>query len=104
MDAGYVRPLEDAGYGFGLEVYEAHAAMVARVSTAVERSVQAMFILPWSGQTDEPASGAARSTATLTVTRSAAYHLRLVFTPWVQVEDGYGRGGAAPAANTPRAR
>lgn len=100
MDAGYVRPLEDAGYGFGLEVYEAHAAMVARVSTAVERSVQAMFILPWSGQTDEPASGAARSTATLTVTRSAAYHLRLVFTPWVQVEDGYGRRFAVTVNTT----
>lgn len=53
----------------GLETYTQGMDQMKRVSQAVERTCEAMFFLPWSGQTDEPASGAARATVALTFSR-----------------------------------
>mgnify|MGYP000122273151 CR=1 FL=1 len=69
VDKSYRKPLQDAGDGKGLEVYGQSAEQLARVSTAIDRTTQAMYILPHSGQTDEPASGARKATVTLSIRR-----------------------------------
>jgi hypothetical protein len=70
-DPLYAQPLLDQGDGHGLEVFNQGIAQAVRVSEAIDRTTQAMFILPWSGQTNEPASGGERATVELTFTRSA---------------------------------
>lgn len=68
-DQLYAQPMLEAGEGHGLEVFTQQQAMMARVSEAVNRTLQAMFILPWSGESDLPARGAAFATVTLKFTR-----------------------------------
>ena len=58
-DPFYTQSLVEAGDGNGLEVFTQQQAQLERVSAAVERTMQAMFILPHSGQTEDPASGGA---------------------------------------------
>lgn len=91
LDPSFVASIEESGYGFGFEVYEAHATMVARASLAVERSCQGMYVLPHSGQTEEPAGGPARSVVSLSVARTGQYQHRVVFVADLQVEDSSGR-------------
>lgn len=79
-DSGYREPLQDAGDGAGLEVYSQHAAQLERVSQAVDKSTQALYILPHSGQTDQPASGGQKATVTLTVSRTINLQRPLVIT------------------------
>lgn len=69
MDPGYTQPLL-AGGGTGVELVEQAAEQFARASTMVNRNGQAMFIMPNSGQTDEPAGGARRATVALVFERS----------------------------------
>lgn len=68
MDPGYTQPLLASG-DTGLELVGQMAEQFARASTMVNRDGQAMFIMPSSGQTDEPAGGARRATVTLEFTR-----------------------------------
>lgn len=66
-DPGYVQKIREGG------AYEAYLQMfrqLARVSLAVDRTFESNFLLPWSGQTDEPASGAAFSHVELTFART----------------------------------
>lgn len=51
---------------------------LARVSCAIDRTTQAMFILPWSGQTGNPAQGANPACVQLTVSRTKFPELPLV--------------------------
>ena len=51
---------------------------LALVSAANDETTQALYLLPWSGQSDEPSSGASRSTVTLTVTGPGGVHTRTV--------------------------
>lgn len=81
VDDGYAQGLEDAGDGRGLEVVGQAVAQHARVSLAVNRSFQAMFVRAWSGQSDEPASGAALAAVSLDVSRSAQIGRALVLSP-----------------------
>lgn len=69
-DSSYVGPLEAAGEGQGFEAYTQLFAQMARASAAVDTTTQALFILPWSGQSGPPASGAQQATVTLTVSRN----------------------------------
>lgn len=76
VDVGYAQPFIDgkaAGVDTQFEAYEQAAAQLARASEMIERTTQAMYILPWSGQTDEPAGGASPATVTATVQRSARF-------------------------------
>ena len=66
----YREAFEQAGVGQGMEAWEQAFAQFARVSRAIESTTQQMFVLPWSGQTDAPASGAQKATVTLTFQRS----------------------------------
>lgn len=70
VDKSYREPLLAAGDGHGLEVYTQLWEVLARASRAIDTTTQAMFILPSSAQTGEPASGAAKAVVTLTFRRT----------------------------------
>lgn len=63
----------------GLEVFTQQMAQAKRISEAVVRTLEAMFILGWSGQVDEPAQGDARATVELTFERSARFDTLVTF-------------------------
>lgn len=70
VDEGYRDPLVAAGEGEGFEAWTQLFDQLARASKAVDVTTQAMFISPWSGQTNPPAAGEAKSEVTLTISRS----------------------------------
>lgn len=77
-DEGYHRPLLENPES-GIEAVEQAADQLARASTMIDRTTQAMFIMAWSGQTDEPASGAVHATVTIRLTRSLDFDRELTF-------------------------
>jgi len=89
VDAGYRDPIVAAGEGHGLEVHTQAHAQYARVSEAIDRTTQAMFILPYSGQTHPPASGGRKAQVVLTFERDKRYvHWPLVLgAGLIQVEE-----------------
>lgn len=62
-----------------IAAYEQAAEQLAAVSSAIERNTQAMFILPHSQQTDDPAAGAQYARTYLNITRDALFEVPLVF-------------------------
>ncbi len=81
----------------GLEVFTQQMAQAKRVSEAVDRTCESMFILPWSGQTAEPASGLANATVELTFERDNRMDLTISFVAGtlveeVQIDAGVGGG------------
>lgn len=70
VDESYSKPLEEAGDGHGIEGWSQAWEVYARVSQAIDVTTQAMFILPWSGQTNPPAGDAEKATVTLTFRRT----------------------------------
>lgn len=86
-DRGFTRALQEAGEGRGYESYTQMFAQLARVSQAVDVTTQSMFLLPWSGQTAEPAAGERKAQVLLTFTRSGLLDRPLILTTgqvWVQ--------------------
>jgi hypothetical protein len=77
-DDGYTAPFLAAGDGGGLEAYSQGFAQYSRVSTAIDRTMQACYIMPWSGQTSFPAAGEKLATVTLSFTRSKRIELPLI--------------------------
>lgn len=83
-DKGYASPLvvqPDSGIE---NIQQAHAQLAA-VSAAADETFQSFYILPWSGQTNDPASGAQLATVFLSVSRTnqgtVAAGQPLIFTP-----------------------
>jgi len=70
VDREYREPLERAGDGHGIEVFAQAWHVFERISRAIDITTQAMFILPWSGQTNPSAAGEAKATVTLTFART----------------------------------
>jgi hypothetical protein len=70
VDPGYAQGFTNAGEGAGYEAYTQGMAQLARVSSAINTTMEAMYILPWSGQTAEPASGPNAATVMLTISRT----------------------------------
>ena len=70
LDKSYRDPLLHAGEGNGLEAHTQGLAQLARVSKAIDKTTQAMFICPWSGQSDVPAEGARKAQVVLTFQRT----------------------------------
>jgi hypothetical protein len=70
VDKSYSDPIVAAGDGHGLEAFGQMAAQAARVSSAIDTSMQAMYIRPWSGQSSPPAGGAQAASVDLTFTRT----------------------------------
>lgn len=68
---GYASPLFTQPNS-GIELVEQAQAQLAASSRAVDQTFQSLYILPWSGQTNDPASGAQFATVDLTLTRSGA--------------------------------
>lgn len=77
-DKAYNQGFLQAGEGGGLEAYTQAFAQFARVSEACDVTSQAMYILPWSGQTNPPAAGEAQATVTLTLSRTLGLQLPLL--------------------------
>lgn len=80
-DKSYNRPFVDKGDGAGLEVFNQAWSQLERVSLAIRNTFQSLYILPWSGQTAEPATGERYATVQLTVTRDAALDSSFVLMP-----------------------
>lgn len=96
-DPGYVQSLEQAGEGNGFEVYGQMFAQYGRISQAIDTSTQAMFALPWSGQSAPPADYGQKATVTLTLSRTLLPQLPLVLPQGWFVEElaqdwGYPQG------------
>jgi hypothetical protein len=70
VDSSYSNAFIQAGEGKGFEAYTQGFAQYARVSTAIDVTTQACYVLPWSGQTNPSAQGAQFATVTLTFTRT----------------------------------
>jgi hypothetical protein len=94
-DPQYWRPLVERPDS-GVEVIEQAAEGLARVSLAIDRTTQALFIRTWSGQSDSPASGAGYATAGVRVSRTMRVDRPLILDPGlivVQVEHDWGPEG-----------
>lgn len=87
VDRGYWEPLVTAGDGGGLEAYNQGFTQLSRVSTAIDVTMQSMFILPWSGQTNPSAAGGAFATVSLSWTRSLLTQWPIVITSNIVVEE-----------------
>lgn len=70
VDPLYAQPLIEKGDGGGFEAFGQTFEQLSRVSRAVDVTTQSMFILPWSGQTSDPARGQARATAAVSFSRT----------------------------------
>jgi len=86
-DSTFSKPFTEAGDGGGLEVYSQGFAQHARVSQAVDRTTQALYILPFSGQTAPPAGGSLSATVTLTLRRAGFLQHPLVLGAGLVVVD-----------------
>ena len=84
-DRSYNEPFLRAGEGEGLEAITQGLSQLARASAAIDRTTQSLFILPWSGQSDEPASGERLSRVSVEVSRAAAIEAPLFFSPGLVV-------------------
>lgn len=71
----------------GLEVFTQNMAQSKRVSAAVVRTTEALYILPWSGQVDEASTGQRFAIVTLDIERSKRFELGLVFPAGQQFEE-----------------
>lgn len=71
-DSGYHLPFIEKENS-GIEAHGQAWEQYQRASVMVNRTTQAMFILPWSGQSDEPASGEHKATVTLCFTREEKF-------------------------------
>jgi len=69
VDPSYSQPLLE-NPDSGIEAIEQAAEQFARASVAIERSLQAFYARPWSGQDYPPASGARRASVDVEVSRT----------------------------------
>jgi hypothetical protein len=69
-DSNFVQSLELAGNGCGLEAYGQMVEQAARLSLAIARTTQSLYILQHSGQDQSPASGEKWATVQLNLTRT----------------------------------
>lgn len=86
-DPSYHDPYIAAGDGGGLEAYNQGLAQLEMVSRAIETSTEAAFILPYSGQTAEPASGGSKARVMITVERSNDVFLPLIMGTNTTIEE-----------------
>lgn len=99
VDKGFAQPLIQAGEGGGFEAYTQAWAQMERVSEAIDETTQSMFVLPWSGQSGDPASGGQLARVTLTLTRAKLLEHALVIAAGTFVDElivDWGNGGGVP--------
>jgi hypothetical protein len=86
-DRSYWEPFTELGEGLGYEAHTQSFAQHGRVSQAVDETTQGLYVLPWSGQTGDPASGAAQSVAGLAFSRIGPLDQELTLVPGTLVEE-----------------
>jgi hypothetical protein len=89
----------------GVEAIEQAHEQFARTSESIDRTTQSMFIFPWSGQTDEPASGAQLARVTLSIERTALPPQPLILQAGLivlHVVDDFGPDGAVEVVTARR--
>lgn len=86
-DPSYSRPFIELGEGQGFEAHTQAFAQYERVSQAVDRTTQSMYLLPFSGQTDEPASGGKKATVRLTFRRTGDFTREITVLRGLLVEE-----------------
>lgn len=96
-DPTYSRSILEADEGF--EVIEQAIAQYERASLAADRSSQSLYVLPHSGQSSQPAAGAAKARAGLRISRVGAHAFAVVLDPRVvrveEVATDFGKDGPA---------
>jgi hypothetical protein len=101
-DDAYTEPFlsaKAAGQVSNIEIFEQIAAQLARASEMVDRSTQAMYIMPWSGETNPPAGGSAYATAPVSIIlpspslNTVTFSTNLIFQ---EVETDWGQNGGVP--------
>lgn len=101
-DPEYSRSFVERGEGQGYEAHTQAMVQLERVSQGIDRTTQANYVKPWSGQTSEPASGGRFSTVTLTLAREAHDWTQSIILPaGTQVEEvviDFGRLGGEEVA------
>src|ERR1700685_3234663 len=70
VDPAFAQGFIQAGEGNGFEAYTQAMAQLARASAAINTTMEAMYLLPSSGQTSPPASGPNQATVQLTFART----------------------------------
>jgi len=99
VDLSYSQALEAAGEGAGWEAYTQMFAQFARVSQAIDTTTQAMYILPWSGQSAAPADLEQQATVQITIARNGYTQWALVLLPGQFFIDEYANDwGTQPGA------
>lgn len=68
-DESYWRPFVESENS-PIEAIDQAIEQSQRASVVVDRTTQSMYIFPWSGQSDEPASGEATAVVELTISRT----------------------------------
>jgi hypothetical protein len=86
-DDSYTEPFINAGDGQGLEAWNQAFAQLARVSQAVDAAMSSLYILPWSGQTNAPASGPVLATVSLSISRTGLLNWPLVLAAGLFVDE-----------------
>ncbi len=86
-DKAYREPFVEAGEGHGLEVWSQLFEQLARTSTAIDVTTQALFIRPSSAQTNPPASGEEQAQVTLTISRGGLLDRALLLGAGLFVEE-----------------
>ena len=98
-DDAYTEPFITAkanGQFSNIEIFEQVAAQLARASEMIDKSTQAMYIMPWSGQTNPPAAGGAYATVQISITLLAMSSNTVTFSTdlvFQEVEPDYGENG-----------
>ena len=72
VDDTYAQGFIQAGEGNGFEAHTQAFQQFARVSQAIDTTMQEAYLLPWSGQTGAPAAGAGYARVTLQLARPTA--------------------------------
>lgn len=99
-DSSFWQPLEQAGEGNGFEAYTQAWAQFARVSQAIDVTTQAMFILPWSGQSNPSAAGPQNATVSLALSRTGHVDQMLILSAGTFVDEQVTDWGVDPVVKT----
>jgi len=86
-DPEYSRAFLEKGEGQGYEAHTQAMEQLVRVSDGIDQTTQSLYVKPWSGQTNEPASGGRPSSIDLTFIRSSVFVRDVVLNAGTQVEE-----------------
>lgn len=98
-DSSYNEPFIDAGDGHGLEVMSQAHAQFERVSRAIDITTQALYTLPSSSQSNDPASGQQFASVALTFTRARTDNALVIgktIVDFGEVATDWGPNGGVP--------